>query len=100
MSEELFIYGTLRLPEIQLEIIGRKVEMKADVLKGYKTAVVFVAGIECLTLVADEKSGIEGAIISITSNELARVDAYEPHEYERMRVTTASGSTVWVYVKA
>ncbi len=69
MSEELFIYGTLKLPEIQLKIIGRKVELMADVLKGYKTAIVFMDGTDCLTLIPDENSQIEGAIISETKNE-------------------------------
>ena len=100
MAERIFVYGTLRLAEVQLEIIGREVELAHETLKGFKTEPVVIDGAEYRTLVPDKDSEIEGAIISVTNDELARIDAYEPEEYERIRVTAVSGTTVWVYVKS
>lgn len=100
MAEDLFIYGTLKLSEVQLEIIGREVELVADILTGFKTEPVVIDGIEYRTLVPDEGSQVKGVVISISPDELARIDAYEPTEYKRISVTTACGKTAWVYVKA
>ena len=100
MTEQLFGYGTLKLAEVQLEIIGREVELALDALKGFKTEPVAIGGAEYRTLVPDKSSEIEGAIISVTKDELARIDAYEPEEYKRVSVTMVSGTTAWVYVKA
>ena len=100
MSEELFIYGTLRLPEVQRKIIGREVELVADTLAAYKAEPVVIDGTEYRTLVPDQGSAIDGAVISVTPDELARIDAYEPEEYHRKLEITASGRSVWVYVKA
>ena len=100
MGEQLFVYGTLRLAEVQREIIGREVELASDTLRRFKTEPVAIDGIEYPTLVPDKRSKIEGAIISVTNDELAGIDAYEPEEYKRIGVATASGKTAWVYVKA
>lgn len=97
MNEELFVYGTLRLPEVQLRVIGRSVELTSDILNGYKTVPVVIGGNEYLTLIQDDNSKIEGAVISVTKEELERIDAYEPEEYERISLTLESGKSVWVY---
>ena len=100
MTEELFVYGTLKLPEIQREIIGREVELHSDTLMGYKTEPVMIDQTEYRVLVPDQGSEVEGALISITKDELTRIDRYEPEDYKRISVTVNSGKTAWVYVKA
>ncbi len=100
MNEELFIYGTLRLPEIQLLIIGRKVEQIPDILKNYKITNIFIKETEYMALIPAEESEINGAVITVTKDELERVDEYESEEYRRIKVTLESGKVTWVYVKA
>ena len=99
MSDLLFIYGTLKLPEVQRQIIGREVELVSDTLNGYTTQPVVIDGVEYRTLVTEENAQVEGAVISVTSGELARIDAYEPPEYNRIKVVTTSSKPAWVYVK-
>ncbi len=100
MAEQIFVYGTLKLPVVQREVIGREVELLADTLKGYQTEPVVIDGTEYQTLVPHEDAEIEGTIISVTRAELARIDAYEPDEYKRTSVTAKSGRVAWVYVKS
>ena len=100
MTEELFVYGTLKLPEIQREIIGREVELLSATLMGYKTEPVMIDRAEYRILVPDQGSEVEGALISITKDELTRIDRYEPEDYKRISVTVNCGKTAWVYVKA
>ena len=100
MTERLFVYGTLMLPEVQREIIGREVDLLADAVEGFAAEPVTIDGTEYRTLVSNEDSEIEGAVISITKAELSRIDNYEPEEYKRISVTKVSGKTAWIYVKA
>lgn len=100
MRENLFVYGTLMLRNFQLDIIGREVELVPDAVMGFKIEPVVIDCIEYRTLVPDAVSVVEGAVISVSKDELARIDAYEPAEYRRIRVTTTSDHIVWVYVKS
>lgn len=47
--------------------------------------------------VRDEEGQIEGGVIDVTPAELRRIDWYEGEEYERARVTLASGTRAWVH---
>ncbi len=100
MTEGLFVYGTLKLPDVQREIIGREVELLADTLKGYTAEPVVIDGTEYRTLVPHEDAEIGGAIISVTKDELERIDDYEPDEYKRTCITATSGKTAWFYIKS
>ena len=100
MAEQLFVYGTLRQPEVQIEIIGREVELVADSLTGFKTEPITLDGVTYRILVPATDAEVAGSIIFITQDELERIDAYEPDDYKRISVTTASGKTAWVYFEA
>ena len=43
---------------------------------------------------------LPGKVLRLTPAELAAADVYEAADYRRERVTLASGTSAWVYVKA
>jgi gamma-glutamylcyclotransferase (GGCT)/AIG2-like uncharacterized protein YtfP len=107
----LFSYGTLQQPEVQLAILGRRVEGQVDALPGYATstieitdpAVIATSGKKHHSIVrhtgnaADE---VPGTVFRITSAELSAADAYEVADYKRIAVRLKSGLEAFVYVAA
>jgi len=108
-TENLFSYGTLRNEEVQLATFGRRLEGQPDTLVGY---VLKMVQIQDRTFVA--KNGVhhrnlqftgiasdvvEGVAFSVTQQELEQADAYEPEDYERVRVQLRSGRRAWVYLQ-
>ena len=110
MTEYLFSYGTLRDGEVQMELFSRYLTGHQDILKGYKTSKIeldeegFTGFCEHETyLIAsvseDENDAIEGTALEVTGDELLLSDEYEPEEYQRERVTLASGKQAWIYLR-
>lgn len=99
MEELVFVYGTLRDPKIQTEIIGRLVEGSPDTLVGYKKSTITLRNTVYPILVPEPNGIIEGEILKLTPDELARVDEYETNAYRRVKVTLKSGREAWVYLK-
>lgn len=108
--ENLFSYGTLQLVQVQLELFGRKVELMPDALIGFKKenitikdeTVVGLSGEEEHVIIScsgNDSDIIEGAVLSVTRDELERADDYETNDYKRISVTLRSGKSSWVYVK-
>lgn len=108
--ENLFSYGTLQLVQVQLELFGRKVELMPDALVGFKKEKITIKDETVVGLSGEEEhviisySGnnsdvIEGAVLSVTQDELERADDYETDDYKRISVTLRSGKYSWVYVK-
>jgi gamma-glutamylcyclotransferase (GGCT)/AIG2-like uncharacterized protein YtfP len=108
--ENLFSYGTLQLQRVQLELFGRTVATIPDALVGYKKemikikveSVVSVSGEEehvIISYTGNSSDIIEGAILSITQDELNEADKYETNDYKRIKADLQSGKTAWVYVK-
>ena len=109
--ENLFSYGTLQLEQVQLELFGRTLEMEPDALVGFKKEKITIKDETVVDLSGEEEhviisySGndadvIEGAVLSITPDEIERADAYETNDYKRINVTLQSGKSAWVYVSA
>lgn len=107
-SERLFSYGTLQLAPVQQATFGRLLAGTKDQLPGYRVeqlqiksdAVVATSGATQHPIV--QASGnpadlVAGMVFRITPVELARADGYEVEDYERVRVTLASGTEAWVY---
>jgi gamma-glutamylcyclotransferase (GGCT)/AIG2-like uncharacterized protein YtfP len=108
--ENLFSYGTLQLQHVQLELFGRTLKMEPDLLIGYKKemikikleSVVNLSGEEEHVIIGytgNESDVIEGAVLSVTKDELEHADEYETDDYKRIQVTLKSGRQSWVYVK-
>jgi gamma-glutamylcyclotransferase (GGCT)/AIG2-like uncharacterized protein YtfP len=111
MEELLFSYGTLQLMNVQLETFGRALQGQKDSLQGYSlsyiriedAAVVEASGMThhpILTPSGNPGDRIDGAVFSLTPEELRQADEYEADDYERIRVDLMSGTSAWVYVRA
>lgn len=96
----LFVYGTLRDPEVQLSVVGRTVQGEPDVLAGYRVSSLGLGGREYLAAVPSPEGSIAGLALSVSAAELARIDRYETAAYARTRVRLESGRAAWVYVRA
>jgi len=108
--ENLFSYGTLQLEQVQLELFKRTIRTEPDALVGYKKekikikveSVVNLSGEEEHVIISysgNDSDLVEGAVLSITPDELDRADEYETDDYKRVKVTLRSGRSSWVYVK-
>jgi gamma-glutamylcyclotransferase (GGCT)/AIG2-like uncharacterized protein YtfP len=107
-SELLFSYGTLQLEPVQRATFGRRLAGTPDTLPGYRLgqleiksdAVVATSGVATHPIVHATGNPLDlvaGTVFRITPNELFQADAYEVDDYERVRVTLASGTQAWVY---
>lgn len=97
--EKLFVYGTLKDPDIQEKIIGRTVEGFLDVLENYKKSEIEIHGKIYPIVEPDSNSLVEGLVISVTLEELNLIDEYETEAYKRKKVTLKSRELVWTYQK-
>jgi gamma-glutamylcyclotransferase (GGCT)/AIG2-like uncharacterized protein YtfP len=108
--ENLFSYGTLQMERVQLELFRRTLKMEPDALVGYKKekikikveSVVNLNGEEehvIISYTGNDTDIIEGAVLSVTQDELEHADDYETHDYKRINVLLRSGKPAWVYVK-
>lgn len=99
MKEYLFVYGTLQFPEVQEYVFGRVVSSTPDVLDDFARENITL-GTETYFIIAAQSGGVvEGCLLEITPEELARGDRYETSAYRRFRVTLRSGIEAWVYGK-
>lgn len=107
-TEHLFSYGTLQLEAVQLAVFGRKLEGRADCLKGYMTVWRRIGDPE-----VEQRSGkkfypalspsslpsdtVAGTVFEVTPGDLERADAHEVTGHARVCVVLASGTRAWVY---
>ena len=109
VTVQLFSYGTLQLPQVQLANYGRRLSGKPDGLDGYRLEslaitdpdVVRISGAAVHTIArasGDASDRIAGTLFELTEEELAATDDYEVAVYARVEVILESGSSAWVYV--
>lgn len=96
---KIFVYGTLREPDVQMKVIGRMIRGIKDSLLGYKKTTiennVYPIIEECL----DANEEISGLVLDVNEDELIKLDEYEIDFYRRKEVVLKSGITAWVYCK-
>lgn len=97
--EEIFTYGTLQDPKVQMKIIGRTIKGIPDGLAGYKKSTITIGNILYPIIIPGGNSVIQGKVIAVTQEELQKIDAYETSAYRRELVTLQSGKEAWVYKK-
>ena len=110
MDTLIFSYGTLQMPRVQRELLGRLVQMDDDALLGFETVAIeiddpdvieFSGSSTHLGLVPGAPDArIEGKVLHIAEADLPALDEYEGEEYRRIEVTLASGKRAWVYIAA
>lgn len=95
-AEKLFVYGTLKQPEIQQEAIGRVAGGTPDVLAGYRKSEILIDGEDYPIIVSDQQGSVDGLVFEVSPEELITLDEYEDH-YKRIKVLLKSGTATWVY---
>lgn len=95
----LFVYGTLREPEVQKKIIGREIEGTLDSLLGYNISKIEINNNTYPIILKKIDSSVRGLVLPITLKELQLIDEYETEAYQRIQVTLKSGKEAYVYVK-
>lgn len=99
MSERLFSYGTLQLPDVQLRLFGRLLYGSSDELEGFTQSMIDVDGGRhpIVTITGNPADRIAGTAYELSDAELEAADRYEPEPYTRISTTLASGKEAWVY---
>lgn len=89
----VFVYGTLRYAPVRLVVMGSFGDPSSAVLEGYQR--------DGLDLSLQSESEVEGLLLHVNANELARLDRYERLgiRYERVTVTLRDGTSAWVYLR-
>lgn len=94
--EKLFVYGTLQDVLVQQSLIGRIVRGVPDTLNGYTIHLDLMPPYP--VAMPAKNSSIQGQILNVSSDELAKLDAYEGECYVRIHVSLLSGYETWVYI--
>lgn len=109
VAENLFSYGTLQDPQIQLKTFGRILEGQPDSLSGYKLSsvkikdklVVAETGMthyNNIIYTGVDSDLINGTVLQVSEDELKQADEYEALDnYQRTVLKLASGKIAWVY---
>ena len=102
MANALFVYGTLRDPEICTRLLGRMPESAPALLHGHVR--LAVRGEPYPAIVPDGARTVDGLLLTgLSTAELVALDGYEGDEYRRIEVsvkTDAGLARAWVYVWA
>lgn len=90
-EHRVFVYGTLRSPWVRRVVMGRSGTGEPARLSGYSKA--------ALDVVPDPDGVTEGYVITVSAEELRRLDRYERIgvRYERFKMTLDDGTSAWVY---
>jgi hypothetical protein len=109
-TEQLFSYGTLQQPEVQLATFGRLLDSRPDRLPGYRLALLAISDAQVVATSGkthhpiasrgEPTDSVPGAVLAVSPEELRQADGYEVADYRRERVTLASGLQAWAYVDA
>jgi hypothetical protein len=82
---------------------------KPDVLIGYRLMMTQVRDLNFVAangatqrnveFTGNPEDSVQGVVFSVTIKELEQSDAYEPADYQRVRVELRSGERAWVYLQ-
>lgn len=99
MSERLFVYGTLKDPEVQKREIGRVTPGTPDVLQGFTRSQIVINKNTYPIVVQKPGDEVSGLVLDVTPDELKKLDIYETDAYRRSEIVLKSGVPAWVYHK-
>ena len=102
----LFSYGTLRQPEVQVDLFGRTLETVEDSLPGFRIEQLRITDPEVIALSGSDEhpvlrrggEAVSGSALAVTTADLEHADRYEVDDYVRIAVTLASGRNAFVYI--
>jgi gamma-glutamylcyclotransferase (GGCT)/AIG2-like uncharacterized protein YtfP len=96
--EQLFVYGSLKKPEVQKSVFGRVAKSFPDILQDYTRSKIKIENIYPI-IFPKKRRYVRGLIFLVNSEELKLIDAYETRSYRRQKVFLRSGVRAWVYTK-
>lgn len=90
-THQVFVYGTLRYAPVRWVVMGGSGDPQAATLEDHQR--------NGLDLSPSPGSQVEGLRLSVTADQLARLDRYERLgvRYERVEKQLEDGSRAWVY---
>jgi len=102
----LFAYGTLRQPEVQVDLFGRTLETVEDSLPGFRIEQLRITDPEVIALSGSDEhpvlrrggEAVSSSALAVTTADLEHADRYEVDDYVRIAVTLASGRNAFVYI--
>lgn len=97
--EKLFLYGTLREPEIQKEVLGRTADSVPDILEGFRKLKITIGGQTYPMLIPSDDGSVDGDVIEVSEEEFHKIDEYETRIYMKRKANLKSGTIAWVYVR-
>ncbi len=99
--EQLFVYGTLKDPQIRYAVIGKHIHAVKDFIKGFVLDEITIEGASYPIIVKTSKDSDEvyGEVIQVDKPDLQKLDLYEGDEYRRIIIETMSCGPAWVYSK-
>jgi hypothetical protein len=110
-SARLFSYGTLQGTAVQLALFGRALSGSPDSLPGFALSWLKITDPDVVSTSGEtfhpvirptgqHSDVVVGTVFEITREELLKADTYEAENYQRMKVSLATGALAWVYVLA
>jgi len=102
MQQDLFVYGTLQVPDVTRRLIGRVISGQPATLSGYRCGVV--ARADFPGIVPQVGATVPGQLLlNLSVEEIRQLDRYEGELYRRVEVSVqlqASGAQrrCWVYM--
>lgn len=105
----LFVYGTLRLPQVQLDTFGRVIDGNDEVLLGYTLDYLDVIDPHVpelsgrsthpvLRATGNRLDKVFGRVLLVTDEEVDAADEYAAHSHHRARVLLTGDREAWVYI--
>ncbi|SES16939.1 Uncharacterized conserved protein YtfP, gamma-glutamylcyclotransferase (GGCT)/AIG2-like family [Vreelandella subterranea] len=90
-THQVFVYGTLRYAPVRWVVMGGSGDPEPATLEGHQR--------NGLDLSPSPGSQVKGLRLSVTADQLARLDRYERLgvRYERVEKQLADGTRAWVY---
>ncbi len=96
--EKLFVYGTLKRPEVQKAVFGKITKSSPDILSNFTRSKIKIDNIYPVITPKKDKF-VRGLVFPVNSKELKMIDEYETNTYRRQKFVLKSGIKAWVYVK-
>lgn len=95
---KLFLYDNLTNPKTQHDLFGRIFPMVSDSLEGYKKIELIVPGKNVITARVHAPSTLEGMVIEVTDDDIAKLQAQKPL-FTKELLLLKSGEQAWVFLQ-
>ena len=94
----MFVYGSLLDSKLRLNVLGRNIEGKSDILEDYivDTHSVLTA---YPTIIKLEGGFVNGKMFKVNDADIVNLDRYESYYYKKIEVTLKSKVMSLVYIE-